>query len=261
MNRPGPLRVRSARTRPAAGTRALNARRRSPVRRSVRARGMPLPQGPKRAEASTNASWMPAFGFHLGRGRTLGHLAQPSGFNVVDEAANGVLLRDERTRLDSGDRLTYVFLEIVERLRGPLRLDPRVALDLAAEVVVAEGQHAAVGVVDEHDLLGPKQALRDRERADLVVGDDTARVPDHVRVALAQPEQPVGIQTRIHAGNDRDSLRGRQRQRPLVEALGVPRRVLEQLVDDRHRSSPAVVMNARLYKLKRTGKVTSDPNE
>jgi len=108
-------------------------------------------------------------------------------------------------------------------------------------------EHPAVGVVDEHDLLGREQPLRDRKRTDLVVGDDTARVPDHVGVALAQPEQPVRIQARIHAGNDRDALRRREWQRPLLD-VRVSRRVLEQLVDDRHRSSSRVI--AKLYKLK-----------
>ena len=62
-------------------------------------------------------------------------------------------------------------------------------LDLSAELVVGEREHAAVGVVDEDDLLGPEQALRDRQRADLVVGHDAAGVADHVRVALLEAEQ------------------------------------------------------------------------
>ena len=45
--------------------------------------------------------------------------------------------------------------------------------------VVGERQHAAVGVVDEDDLLGAEQPLGDRQRADLVVGDDASGVADH----------------------------------------------------------------------------------
>jgi hypothetical protein len=61
-------------------------------------------------------------------------------------------------------------------------------------------------VVDEHDLLRAEQALRDRQRADLVVRDHAACVPDDVGVALGEAEQTVGIQPRIHARHDRDAL-------------------------------------------------------
>ena len=76
------------------------------------------------------------------------------------------------------------------RLRGPRRVGARVGLDLGFELVVGEGQHPAVGVVDQHDLAGAEQALGDGERADLVVGDDSAGVADDVRVALVRPSRP-----------------------------------------------------------------------
>ena len=56
--------------------------------------------------------------------------------------------------------------QVAKRLGRPLGLDPGVLLDLAAEVVVADREHPAIRVVDEDDLLGVEQALRDGERAD-----------------------------------------------------------------------------------------------
>ena len=91
----------------------------------------------------------------------------------------------------------------------------------ALELVVGEGEHPAVGVVDEDDLLGPEQPLGDRERADLVVGDDTAGVADHVRVALLEPEHARRDEPRVHARDDGDLLGRRQGQLALVEAGGV----------------------------------------
>src|ERR1700704_1749542 len=88
------------------------------------------------------------------------HLAQPAGLHVVDEAADRVLVGDERAGLDAGDRLAHVLVDVVEGLGRPLGLDPRLLLELGLEVVVVEGEHPAVGVVDEDDLLGPEQALR-----------------------------------------------------------------------------------------------------
>ena len=57
-----------------------------------------------------------------------GHLAQAPGLDLVDEAAHGVLARDERAGLDAGDRLAHVLVEVVEGLGGPLRLDADVVL-------------------------------------------------------------------------------------------------------------------------------------
>src|SRR5207244_12476457 len=95
------------------------------------------------------------------------HLAESPRFDLIDEPAHMLLVRDEGASLDPGNRLTDVLLEIVERLRRPLRFDPRLVLHLATELVVTEGQHAAVGVVGQHDLFGPQQALRNRQRANL----------------------------------------------------------------------------------------------
>ena len=98
---------------------------------------------------------------------------------------------------------------IGERLGCPLGLDADLVLDAAFELVVGERQHAAVGVVDEDDLLGPEQALRDRQRPDLVVGDDTTGVADHVGVALVKAEGAVDVEPCVHAGHDRHLLGGR----------------------------------------------------
>jgi len=57
-------------------------------------------------------------------------------------------------------------------------------------------------------LLGSQQVLRDRQRADRVVGNDPARVADHVGLPLGQPEDPVGVEAGVHAGEHGDALAG-----------------------------------------------------
>ena len=79
------------------------------------------------------------------------------------------------------------------------------------KLVVGERQHAAVGVVDQDDLLGAEQSLTDGQRADLVVGDHTARVADDVRLAVFQAQEPVDVEPGIHARHDRNVLARRQR--------------------------------------------------
>ena len=98
-----------------------------------------------------------------------------------------------------------------------------------------EREHAAVGVVDEDDLLGAEQPLRDRQRADLVVGDDAAGVADHVRVALAQAEQRRRGQPRVHARDARrPSSPAAAGRSPLSKLRGVGLVVGDQLVGDAH---------------------------
>src|SRR4029453_11715677 len=106
---------------------------------------------------------------------------------------------------------THVRVEVGEGLGRPLRPDAGLLLDAAPEVVVGEGEHPAVGVVDQHDLLGPEQPLRDRERADDVGRDAPAGVADHVGVppppgqagvrpppGLRRPAGTIGVRMTTH---------------------------------------------------------------
>src|SRR6188472_291604 len=93
-------------------------------------------------------------------------LAQLARLHLVDEAPHPVLAGQERAVLDARDRLADVVVEVVERLEREVWPDAGVVGDLRLHVIVAEGEHAAVGVVDEDDLLGAEQPLRDRQRPD-----------------------------------------------------------------------------------------------
>src|SRR4051794_10771778 len=169
-----------------------------------------------------------------GGARGSGDLAQAAGLDLVDEPAHGVLVRDERARLDPADRAAHVVVEVREGLRRPRRLDSGVLLEVRAEAVVGEREHAAVGVVDQHDLRRPQQALGDGQRADLVVGHHAAGVADDVRVAHAEPKDGVDVEARVHAGHHGEALGRGQRQVALVEALGVRLVVAQQLVGHAH---------------------------
>ena len=89
--------------------------------------------------------------------------------------------------------------------------------------------------MDQHDLLGAEQPLADGERPDLVVGNDATGVTDHMGITLGQTQQPVGIETCVHAGNDRNLASGWHRQIALVEVVSLRLGVLKQFVCDRHR--------------------------
>ncbi len=118
-------------------------------------------------------------------GYVLLDFVQLTGGDVKDKASNRIGVRNEGAVLDALDGLTHIFVQIGEGLGSPLGLDASLGLDTSLEVVVGEGQHSAVRVVDEDDFLGAEQSLADGQRADLVIGDDSTSITNHVRFALA----------------------------------------------------------------------------
>jgi hypothetical protein len=90
-------------------------------------------------------------------------------------------------------------------------------------------------VVDENDLVGAEQTLADDQRPDLVVGDDSARIANHVGVAFGQAQQSERVQPCIHTGDDRYVEPRRHRQPALVKANFVGAGILEQVIGNAHR--------------------------
>ena len=78
------------------------------------------------------------------------------------------------------------------------------------------------------------------EGADLVIGDDAAGVPDHVSVTRRQAEDLMDIEARVHAGQHGQLLCGRERQLPVLEALGIALVVRDQIICDTHFLAPSV---------------------
>ena len=56
-------------------------------------------------------------------------------------------------------------------------------LDDAVDIRVAEGEHAAVRVVQQQDLLGAEQLLRDDQAAEGVLGSAPSGVANHMSVS------------------------------------------------------------------------------
>ena len=108
------------------------------------------------------------------------NLVQQSGCNIKHESTNRILMHDERVALDASDRLTNILVKVGERLGGPFRLDANFVLDALLEVIVGEGEHATVGVVNQDDFFGTEQSLANGERTDFVIGHDSAGITDNV---------------------------------------------------------------------------------
>jgi hypothetical protein len=122
--------------------------------------------------------------------------------------------------------------QVGERLERERRREARLRTDGRLHLVITEGEHAAVGVVDEHNLPDPEQSLGGQRRADRVVAHNPGGSSDDAGVWLLKPQDPVDVQAGIHAGEYGDPLRRRHRQGPVSEGPRVTGSVLEQLVGD-----------------------------
>ena len=88
--------------------------------------------------------------------------------------------------------------------RGVARGDLREEI---AHDVVGEEFHAAIGVVHQDDLLRAQQPLRDRERADLVVGDALlAQARDKARVSVSLHEYTGTLHNSLDADGKRELI-------------------------------------------------------
>ena len=72
-------------------------------------------------------------------------------------------------------------------------------------------------MVDQDDLIGAEETLRNHKAAKCVLGGDSSSIADHVGVAFLQAECLSRIQSRVHAGKDRHLLGRWQRQVAFVE--------------------------------------------
>ena len=70
------------------------------------------------------------------------------------------------------------------------------------QFVFAQVQQAAVGVVDDDELLRVEQVVRHDQGAKSIVRGDAPGVADHVGVTGMQPEAVLEKNARVHAGQD-----------------------------------------------------------
>ena len=129
--------------------------------------------------------------------------------HVVDHGLPGVFDRQPIDKLIF--RRARPFADISKSLRAELGCLEAVRQQ-AAHQFVAKEFHAAIGVVNDEPLARAEQLVRDHQRADGIVAGAAAGVADYVCVAFAQSGVPGGIEPRVHAGENREMARGRERE-------------------------------------------------
>ena len=106
-------------------------------------------------------------------------------------------------------------------------------LDTRAKVLLSGLHEAAIGVIDDHELLGSEEVVRDQEGAERIVGNDATGVADDVRVAGLEAEC-ADREARIHASEDCELALGTRGEAAELVGAGVLLVGDEDFVDDGH---------------------------
>ena len=91
-------------------------------------------------------------------------------------------------RLDGSHLLPDIFFEIVKgvEVRGRVRLRPHLFDEAFFQIIFANFQEAAIGVIDDDEFLRVEQVMRDDQRTDRVIGSNASGIADHVCIAGPQ---------------------------------------------------------------------------
>ncbi len=88
-------------------------------------------------------------------------LSEPPRRHIVDEAANRDVGRNQWIRADRFEIAPDTFIHVAEGKEVNRRgIGIEILLELVANLLVGEGQHAAIGVVDHHKLRACPAACR-----------------------------------------------------------------------------------------------------
>lgn len=127
---------------------------------------------------------------------------QLARFDVIYESSNVVLEDHEWAVCEAGHRLANVFVRVGKRFNRPTWLDAAFVLDLAFEAIFGNCLQTAICVMDEDDLLGVQQSLRNNERPHDVIGHNATGISNDVGVTMGKPEHLKDVHAAVHAGND-----------------------------------------------------------
>jgi hypothetical protein len=165
----------------------------------------------------------------------LGDFRELAGFNVVDEAAHGDVAYVGMI-FDAGDLAADILLEVFERVEVRRRYggDAALVLELVEELIVSEGDHAAIGVIDDDEFLCAQQVMRNDQGAQRVFGGDAAGVADDVGVTGFETQKLFDAEARVHAGEDGKFFGRGHGQAALVEFGGVLLIGCQDFVGDAH---------------------------
>jgi hypothetical protein len=99
------------------------------------------------------------------------------------------------------------------------------------ELLLALGDHPAIGVRDHHQAVDAEQVRRDHERRQDLVGDARAGIAKDLRVARLEPEHRERVDPRVDAGQDGEPARRASVEAGPLEGLRVGRVRAQQVCE------------------------------
>lgn len=123
-------------------------------------------------------------------------------FNVVDEAADMVAMRQELVCPDARDRRADRVIHVIEAAELICWNVAGIGSDFIVEDAFIQSVQPAERVMHEDNFAGAKHALRDHERAQHIVIHEAASVAQDVRFARVQAENSKVVDAGIHAGHN-----------------------------------------------------------
>ena len=96
-----------------------------------------------------------------------------------------------------------VFVEVLKgiKARWSNRRGSSAVFNSCAKILFGRAHQAAVGVINDHELLGAQQIVRHEQRSEAIVRHDAAGVANDVRVPRPQAQGADG-KPGVHAGED-----------------------------------------------------------
>jgi xanthine dehydrogenase YagT iron-sulfur-binding subunit len=169
-----------------------------------------------------------------------GYFPQMAGFDLVDEAAYAIAMRQKRVLPNADDRTAQGRIDVPESSELVGRFVPRFRPNLSPQGDVVHSLQPAVGVEHEDHFARLEEALREDERAKDILGDEAAGISQDVRFARIESKDSKVVDARIHAGHDRDMLRRNECARAF-EIFFMRDRISKELVNcGTHEGRPMV---------------------
>lgn len=123
-----------------------------------------------------------------------------AGEDIIDESNNGSTRVDELGVLDNVHIINHALLQLGEGQEiNVAGISTQAFLEDTPDIIVAEGEHTTVSVVDDVDLVGAEELLRDGKGAQSIRGDTATGVANDMGITNAQANGLLRVQTSVHA--------------------------------------------------------------
>ncbi len=154
---------------------------------------------------------------------------------VVNKSTDGDGRRNPGMGAELLQLMPDIFFDVLERIEKSRsdRRGSRAILDSGAQILFGGVHQSAIGVIDDHDLLGAQEKVRYDQGAQGVIRNDAASIADDVSISLFQ-SQGASRKAGIHTSQDGEFAFGTRAQPAQFVRSRVNFVCRKDFVDDTH---------------------------